>query len=110
MRRPDVSEVKTQASTPNRLGAAHFVTRSGGDPLADVSACVHALAKVGIEPFVCAQTRPDIDIPVARVVAPGLRHFWCRLAPGRLFGVPAAMGWADRPLHEHELNPVAIFF
>ena len=55
------------------------------------------------------QTRPDIGMPVVKVVVPGLRHFWARYAPGRLFDVPVRQGWLDRALAEHELNPVPVF-
>jgi hypothetical protein len=44
------------------------------------------------------------------VVVPGLRHFWARFAPGRLYGVPVRLGWRERPAAEGELNPVAMFF
>jgi ribosomal protein S12 methylthiotransferase accessory factor len=43
------------------------------------------------------------------VVVPGLRHFWARFAPGRLYDVPVKMGWLDKPLLESELNPIPIF-
>ena len=61
-----------------------------------------------MEVLVLGQTRPDIHLPVARVIVPGLRHFWERFAPGRLFDVPVAMGWRDSPLAETELNPVPV--
>jgi ribosomal protein S12 methylthiotransferase accessory factor len=54
-------------------------------------------------------TLPDIGFPVARVIVPGMRHFWARLAPGRLYDVPVKMGWLPRPLREAELNPEAYF-
>jgi ribosomal protein S12 methylthiotransferase accessory factor len=38
-----------------------------------------------------------------------LRHFWRRLAPGRLYDTPLALGWTDRRLGEDELNPYSIF-
>jgi ribosomal protein S12 methylthiotransferase accessory factor len=43
------------------------------------------------------------------VIVPGLRHFWPRFAPGRLYQVPPALGWRARPLDEAELNPVPLF-
>jgi ribosomal protein S12 methylthiotransferase accessory factor len=46
---------------------------------------------------------------VARVVVPGLRHFWRRLAPGRLYDVPVELGWLATPLTEDQLNPVSCF-
>jgi ribosomal protein S12 methylthiotransferase accessory factor len=63
----------------------------------------------GLEVLVLDQTRPDIGLAVARVVVPGLRHFWARFAPGRLYDVPVELGWVARPLTEDELNPVAMF-
>jgi bacteriocin biosynthesis cyclodehydratase domain-containing protein len=75
-----------------------------------VEACVRMAASRGLEVMVLDQTRPDIGLPVVRVVVPGLRHFWHRLAPGRLYEVPVAMGWRDSPLNEDELNPIPVFF
>ena len=60
--------------------------------------------------IVVQHTRPGIGFPVARVVVPGLRHFWQRLAPGRLYDVPVTLGWLQRPLTEPELNPIPFFF
>ena len=62
----------------------------------------------GLEFLVLDQTRPDIGMPVARVIVPGLRHFWERFAPGRLYDVPVEMGWRQGPLAEGDLNPVPI--
>jgi len=59
--------------------------------------------------LVLDQTRPDIGMPVVKVFVPGLRHFWPRYAPGRLYDVPAKLGWIPAPLREEELNPIAIF-
>jgi ribosomal protein S12 methylthiotransferase accessory factor len=55
------------------------------------------------------QTRTDIGIPVAKVVVPGLRHFWARFGPGRLYDVPVSLGWLERPLPESALNPIPLF-
>jgi ribosomal protein S12 methylthiotransferase accessory factor len=54
-------------------------------------------------------TRAEVGLPVVKVVAPGLRHFWPRFAPGRLYDVPVELGWASRALAEDELNPVPLF-
>jgi ribosomal protein S12 methylthiotransferase accessory factor len=43
------------------------------------------------------------------VIIPGLRHFWARFAPGRLYEVPVALGLLDKPTDEADLNPVPIF-
>jgi hypothetical protein len=51
------------------------------------------------------QTRADIGVPVVKVVVPGLRHFYRRFAPGRLYDIPVKLGWRDRPVSEDALNP-----
>ena len=61
-----------------------------------------------MEFLVLDQTRPDIGMPVVRVIVPGLRHFRERFAPGRLFDVPVEMGWRGNPLAEAELNPAPV--
>ena len=48
-------------------------------------------------------------MPVAKVIVPGLRHFWKRFAPGRLYDVPVALGWLSEPRPEADLNPVPMF-
>ena len=74
------------------------------DVLEDVEACRALVEARGLEFLVLDQTRPDIGMPVARVLVPGLRHFWERFAPGRLFDVPVEMGWRESPLAEADLN------
>jgi ribosomal protein S12 methylthiotransferase accessory factor len=75
----------------------------------DLSWCVDRLHSLGIKVFVVDVTRPDIGLAVVRVMAPGLRHFWRRLGPGRLYDAPVALGWLDHPTAEHELNPISMF-
>lgn len=58
-----------------------------------------------MEVLVLDQTRPDVKMPVVKVIVPGLRHFRARFAPGRLYDVPVQMGWQERSLAEEELNP-----
>lgn len=53
-------------------------------------------------------TQPDIGMPVVKMIAPSLRHFWRRLGPGRLFDVPVKMGWRELPMKEEEVNPFSI--
>jgi bacteriocin biosynthesis cyclodehydratase domain-containing protein len=69
-------------------------------------ACVSLAKRAGLDFLVLDQTRPDIEAPVVRVIVPGLRHFYRRFAPGRLYDVPVKLGWRDRPLKENELNPI----
>src|ERR1700730_18152322 len=70
-----------------------------------VEACVEIARRAGHDFLVLDQTRPDVEVPVARVILPGLRHFYRRLGPGRLYDVPVKLGLLDRPLPESELTP-----
>ena len=67
------------------------------------------LAAIGLEMLVLDQTRPDIGLPVVRVIVPGLRHFWARLGPGRLYDVPVRLGLLDEPTPYEKLNPIPLF-
>ncbi len=73
-----------------------------------VQRCRQAVEARGLETLVLDQTRPDVAVPVVKVVVPGLRHFWPRFAPGRLFDVPVQLGWLPAPRSEAELNPLAL--
>ena len=69
-----------------------------------VIACVEIAARAGYDFLVLDQTRPDVEVPVVRVLVPGLRHFYRRFAPGRLYDVPVKLGLLDRPRLESELT------
>lgn len=75
-----------------------------------VEHCVDAAAAVGLEVLVLDQSRPDLDIRVAKVMAPGMRHFWRRLGPGRLYDVPVKLGDQSEPTPYDALNPLSVFF
>ena len=68
-----------------------------GDLAADIRAGVEAIARAGHETLVVDLTLPDVGVPVVKVVAPGLRHFFPRFAPGRLYDVPVKLGWLEQP-------------
>jgi bacteriocin biosynthesis cyclodehydratase domain-containing protein len=70
-----------------------------------VLACVKLAGRFGLDFLVLDQTRPDIQVPVVRVIVPGLRHLHRRFAPGRLYDVPVKLGLRKRPLRETDLNP-----
>jgi oxazoline/thiazoline synthase len=76
------------------------------DKREQVMACVKLAKRQGLDFLVLDQTRPDIEVPVVRVIVPGLRHFYRRFAPGRLYDVPVKLKLRDRPLSENELNPL----
>jgi len=82
------------------------LTFSRLDTREQVAACVDAVRRAGLDFMVLDQTRPDIGVPVARVIVPGMRHFYRRFAPGRLYDVPVKLGWLARPTPESELNPI----
>lgn len=71
--------------------------------------CVKIAEKPGLEVLVLDQTRPDIGLNVVKVVIPGMRHFWKRLGPGRLYEVPVELKWLSAPLKENQLNSIPIF-
>jgi oxazoline/thiazoline synthase len=70
-----------------------------------VEACVEVARRAGYDFLVLDQTRPDVEVPVVRVVVPGLRHFYKRFGPGRLYDVPVKLGLLDHPRREDELTP-----
>ena len=74
----------------------------------DVEHCRALVEAGGMEFLVLDQTRPDIGMPVVRVIVPGMRHFWARFAPGRLYDVPVSLGHREHPLAEAELNPTPV--
>src|SRR5262249_24782457 len=77
-------------SRPLRLPAYAFLTPSdkpapqpdfrpkggGLSPREQTAACVRLAKRKGLDFLVLNQTRPDIDIPVVRVIVPGMRHFY----------------------------------
>ena len=89
-------------------GKADYPVPDTTDMRAEVERCRALVEARGMEFLVLDQTRPDIGMPVARVIVPGLRHFWERFAPGRLYDVPVDMARRARPLAESELNPAPV--
>jgi len=70
-----------------------------------VQACVDIASRAGMDFLVLDQTRPDVEVPVVRVLVPGMRHFYKRFGPGRLYDIPVKLGLLERPLAEEELTP-----
>ena len=71
--------------------------------------CIKAVDDLGLEMLVLNQTRPDVGLPVIKVVVPGLRHFWARFDKGRLYDVPVKMGWLKKKKTEGQLNEIPMF-
>ncbi len=71
-----------------------------------LEATVATLQQAGLEPLAMDISWPGLDFACARVVVPGLRHFWARYAPGRLYDVPVGLGWLEQATKEEDLNPI----
>lgn len=91
------------------LGPQDFPQLSERGIAPALEAATEALERVGLEPMAMDLSWPDLDLACARVVVPGLRHFWTRFAPGRLYDVPVKLGWLETPTPEAELNPIPFF-
>jgi len=115
----DAGASSNDSSGPFRLQDHPYLMPNGGparlnfcadfgrfDTRQQVMACMNLAKREGLDFLVLDQTRPDIEVPVVRVIVPGLRHFYRRFAPGRLYDVPVKLGLRDRPLSENELNPL----
>jgi ribosomal protein S12 methylthiotransferase accessory factor len=84
-------------------------SRTGADLAEDVRICREAVERAGMSMYALDQTRPDIGLPVVRVVVPGLRPFWSRYAPGRLYDLPVQLGWLATANTRADLNPIPFF-
>ncbi|MFC6094794.1 TOMM precursor leader peptide-binding protein [Saccharothrix lopnurensis] len=90
-------------------GPAAYPPAPEQDLLADVTLVRRRVEAAGAEVLVLDQTRPDVGMPAVKVLAPGLRHFWARFAPGRLFDVPVRLGRLREPTPYDRLNPLPMF-
>ena len=90
------------------LTASDFQMVESDDSRDDVEYCRKLIEAKGMEFLVLEQTRPDIEMPVVRVIVPGMRHFWARFAPGRLYDVPVTMGYRPQSCAESDLNPAPV--
>jgi bacteriocin biosynthesis cyclodehydratase domain-containing protein len=94
--------------SPNGRPAAPIIKGSKFGLLDDtrkqVDACIEVARQAGLDFLVLDQTRPDVETSVVRVIVPGLRHFYRRFGPGRLYDVPVKLGLRDTPITESELT------
>ncbi|MGB3532858.1 MAG: TOMM precursor leader peptide-binding protein [Microcoleaceae cyanobacterium] len=90
--------------------ASDYPPRWSSDIHQDVMTCVEIAQGVGLETLVLDQTRPDIGLNVVKVIMPGMRHFWSRFGPGRLYEVPVKLGWRDVPTAEEQMNSTPMPF
>ncbi|EGQ75532.1 YcaO-like family protein [Actinomyces sp. oral taxon 448] len=88
--------------------AARTPACSGSSPT--VEYLIERVTSTGTPVYLLDATRDDVGVPVVRAIAPGLRPWWSRLADGRLYEVPVALGWRETRMEEQEANPIAMFF
>ncbi|HYS34569.1 MAG TPA: TOMM precursor leader peptide-binding protein [Pseudonocardiaceae bacterium] len=93
---------------PQRTVISYAYTRHQ-DIHAEITLLRHRIEALGMQMHVLNQTRPDTELPVAKVIVPGLRHFWARFAPGRLYDVPVQLGRRRTPIDYDDLNPYPMF-
>ncbi|MCG8458491.1 MAG: TOMM precursor leader peptide-binding protein [Holophagales bacterium] len=101
---PARQEPDLEECGPEDLGPEEPSARTG----TQLERCIDLARDRGLDLLVLDQTRPEVGLPVARVVMPGSRSMRARFAPGRLYRVPVELGWVERELGEDELNPVHI--
>lgn len=85
--------------------SSDYLQLASDDLFDDVKSCQRIVEEKGMELLVLDQTRADIGLRVAKVIVPGMRHFWRRLGGGRLYDIPVRMGWLEEGLEEGKLNP-----
>jgi oxazoline/thiazoline synthase len=98
--------LRPEQGAPARTAADYGYAARGDIDIDDIRAVGE---RAGLDILVLNQTRPDIKMPVVKVVIPGLRHFWPRFAPGRLFQVPVALGRKPAMTEYSDLNPIPLY-
>lgn len=98
------------AANLTATSASTYAGLFSGDLAKDIRNGVERVEKAGHEVIVLDQSLPDLELKVAKVMVPGMRHFWRRLAPGRLYDVPVKLGWLPEATAEDQMNPRSVFF
>ncbi|HYQ66898.1 TOMM precursor leader peptide-binding protein [Actinophytocola sp.] len=91
------------------LGPADYDYAPSADLLSDLVRLQDKVEELGMELLLLDQTRPDVGMPVVKVIVPGMRHFWARLGPGRLYDIPVRLGRLAQPTPYNQLNPIPMF-
>ncbi|MEY4749730.1 MAG: adenylate cyclase [Pseudomonadota bacterium] len=105
----DITEYLVPSTTLPRRRMQDYVKPSSRNIDDAIRICVDRAANAGMEVLALDLTDPDIDLSVAKVIVPGLRHFWPRFGPGRLYDTPLTLGWVSTIKTEAELNPAHLF-
>lgn len=108
-------QVRPSASLPSRdgygavCGTSEIALASRHGAKSEFLTCVRQVEMAGMRVLLYDHTRPELKVPVIRALVPGLRHFWARFAPGRLYDVPVKLGWRTALTVEKDLNPIPYF-
>ena len=86
-----------------------YTCSASDDFLEDICICTERCKSLGLDVLIFDMSNPDVNFHSVRVFIPGLRHFWCRLGPGRLYETPVKLGWLPRARQESEMNPTPYF-
>ncbi len=105
----EAGHIDTSFLTPYEAVAATACSRfsppfSRG-PGQQVLSCAELVKSWNLEMLILDQTRKDVGMPVVKVVVPGMRSWWARFATGRLYSLPAQIGWLSESKEEVNLNP-----
>jgi ribosomal protein S12 methylthiotransferase accessory factor len=95
--------------TMKARGPREYESAPCDDIGAEVESIRRRLEARGMELLVLDQTRPDVGLAVAKVIVPGMRQFWARFAPGRLYDVPVELGRQPVRTSYEDLNPYPMF-
>ncbi len=98
--------------------AAHFQPASGEKLLArdyagkkqltTLQEIIDALLTKNIMPLMLEHTRPELDLHVVRVFGVGMRPWFNRRGPGRLYDVPVSLGLRTNSITEDQVFPVPV--
>lgn len=65
--------------------------------------------KKGLYAYWLNLSQANIEFSTVKVIIPGLRHFWNRLGPGRLYDAPVELGMISSPKAEDQMNKTPYF-
>ena len=88
----------------NVKSSSEYRILATGNLVSDIEMSVELLRSENLRAYYVDLTRGKAMLPTARVIVPGLRHFWPRFAPGRLYDVPVRNGYLAAKIPESDLN------
>lgn len=95
--------------TPSEVSATSYKYQESGNFLLDIKTLFTIFQQHQMQVLLLDLSNPNIRFQTARVIIPGLRHSWARLAPGRLYETPVKLGLVKNPQEESTMNPISYF-